>query len=295
MKYLLAVLTWLMCLPSLAATATEPSAAVSPATATPTAETTTPPILTCDSFEVYKSTVDYIKKQKELPFTEPHILKAALEINKGCNGADKRFQKIFELLVKSGVSIKKCYELAVEFAHMNDQKTDNFSVLFKGLFLENKFDLDFMTAYKVSLELSAALPKDWEKIQKDFRAFLDYCSSSKSEELPIRLCAEWTLSIMKNEHLYHEGIFPSFFKLNEYLLRRSGRQVPVKDRLNLISKIMSYGPKAPENFQKALEWLGSPRGAGLPPAKAHRMALEIAKNSLKLEEPTMSAEKIENP
>lgn len=254
-----------------------------------------PPIVTCDSFQVYKNTVDYIKTQKELPFTEPQILKAALEINKGCDGADKRFKKIFELLTKSGVSIRKAYELAVDFSKMNDQKTDNFSVLFKGLFLDNKFDVDFMTAYKVSLELSAGLPKEWEKVQKDFKAFLNYCASSRSEELPIRLCAQWTLALLKNEELYKDGIYPSFSTLNDFLLKRAGPQVPVKDRLNLITEIISYGPKAPANFQKALEWLSSHRGAGLQATKAHRLALDIAKNSLKLEEPLMSKEKIDNP
>lgn len=253
------------------------------------------PLAHCSSFEVYRETVYYLKKQPELPFTEPQILKAALEINKGCDGADRRFKKIFELLVKSGVSIKKCYELAVDFAKMNDQKTDNFAVLFRGLFLENKFDLDFMTAYKVSLELSAGLPKDWEKIQKDFRSFLDYCSSSKSEELPLRICAEWTLSLLKNEDLYSEGVYPSFIKLNDYLLQKKGPQVPVGDRLNLIREIIASGPKAPDNFKNALDWLSSPQGAGLPPQKAHLLALEIARNSMKKTEPLMSAEKINNP
>lgn len=285
MKILLISLLSLSSLLSLAAEKSETAAA------TQVAET----VPTCESFQVFKSTVDYLKTQKELPFTEPQILKAALDINKGCDGADKRFKKIFELLSRSGVSIKKCYELAVEFSHMNDQKTDNFTILFKGLFLDNKFDLDFMTAYKVSLQLSAALPKDWEKVQKDFSSFLDYCATSKSEELPIKICAEWTLSLLKHQSLYKDGLYPSFTLLNDYLLKRAGPQVPVKDRLNLITEVISYGPKAPSNFQKALEWLGSSKGAGLQPAKAHRLALEIAKNSLKPPEPTMAAEKIENP
>lgn len=252
-------------------------------------------VVTCDSFKVFRDTVDYLKSQADLPFTEPQILKAALEINKGCDGADRRFRKIFELLSKSGVSIKKCYELAVNFSHMSNEKADNFAVLFRGLFLENKFDMDFMTAYKVSLELSADLPKDWDKVRRDFNRFLNFCSSAKSEELPIRLCAEWTLSLLKNEDLFINGIYYSFSQLNDYLVKRAGPQLPINDRLNLITEIISHGPKAPGNFQKALEWLNSSKGAGMPTTKAHRLALEIAKNSLKQPEPTVESEKTDTP
>ncbi len=237
----------------------------------------------CASSEVFKNSYSYLKKNKELPFNESQLLKAALDINKGCNGADKRFQRVFELLVKSGVSIRKCYELAVDFAQMTDQKTDNFVALFKGLFLENKFDMDFETAYKASLQLSAALPKDWMKVRTDFQAFLNFCDNTKSEEVPVRLCAEWTLSLLKHEDKFPLGIFPSFQTLNSYLTGRRSVQLPVKDRLNLIREILAYGPRAPENFQSSLDWLGSKSGPALPPQKAHVVALEIARNSLQVE------------
>lgn len=250
---------------------------------------------TCESFQVFKDSVDYLKKQKLLPFGEPQILKASLEISKGCNGADKRFKKVFEVLVKSGVDIKKSYELAINFAKMSDAKADNFTVIFKGLFLENKFDLDFMTAYKLSLDLSASLPKDWEKVQREFRLFLDYCSSAKSEDLPIHLCAKWTLSLLKHEPQFSAGIYPSFDFLQTFLTKRPGPQLPVYERLKLIEQIVAYGPKAPQNFKKSLEWLGSRQGAGLPTGKAHQLALEIAKNSLKQPEPGVIPENTEQP
>ena len=251
--------------------------------------------INCDSFKLYKDTVDYLKTQKELSFTEPQILKAALDINQGCDGADRRFKKVFELLLKSGVNIKKAYEIAVDFSKMNDQKTDSFTVLFRGLFLENNFDFDFLSAYRISLELSAAYPKDWEKLQKDFRAFLGYCQKSTVEELPIRVCAEWTLNLLKYEPLYQEGLYPTFNSLNSFLLKREGPQLPVRERLKLISEILSYGPKASPNFQQALNWLRSPQGAGLQPIKAHQLALQISKNSIKTNELPFESEKIPKP
>lgn len=258
---------------------------------TPQFINTSTPIETCESFKVFKDAVDYIKAQKDLPFSEPNILKAALSISKGCNGADKRFKRTFELLTKSGVSIKKSFELAMDFAHMSEEKADNFAIFFTGLFLENKFDLDFMTAYKISLDLSSGLSQDWEKIRKDFRQFLNFCTGTKSDDIPIHLCAQWTMSMLKHEPLFKEGIYTPFSQLNGYLTQRSGQQIPIKDRLNLISEIISYGPQAPINFKRSLDWLGSSKGAKLPPGKAHRLALEIAKNSLKNPEPIISAEK----
>ncbi|MNT49525.1 hypothetical protein D3C72_1863860 [compost metagenome] len=131
------------------------------------------------------------------------------------------------------------------------------------------------------MQLSAALPQDWEKVRTDFRAFLNFCSDTKAEEVPLRTCAEWTLSLLKHEDQFPLGIFASFKSLNSYLLGRRSVQLPVKDRLILIREILAYGPKAPTNFQNSLDWLGSKRGPGLPPQKAHTLALEIAKNTLR--------------
>lgn len=241
---------------------------------------------TCNSFEVFQRSVNYLKQQKELPFSMPQIFKAAMEIDKGCNGADRRFQRVFEMLAKSGVDTQKSYEIALDFAKMTDEKTDNFMVLFKGLFLENKFDLDFKTAFKISLQLSAGLPAQWQKIRTDFESFLKFCTDVKKIELPIGICAEWTLSIMKQEEKFPQGIYPSFEKIHTFLTSRKGPQLNVKNRLELISEILAYGPKSPDNFQKALEWMNTLNGDGVEPEKAHKFALQIAKNSLPIERET---------
>ena len=296
MKKTIVAATLFLTLPAFASKPTEEkSAEQKTIVSTPEFINTNISIETCESFKVFKDAVDYLKTQKDLPFSEPNILKAALSISKGCNGADKRFKRIFELLSKSGVGIKTSFELAMNFAHMSEEKADNFAVFFKGLFLEKKFDLDFMTAYKISLDLSSGLSQDWQKIQRDFRQFLNFCASSKSADIPLHLCAQWTMSMLKHEPLFKEGIYIPFSLLNDYLAKKAGPQIPIKDRLNLLSEIISYGPRAPVNFKRALDWLGSSKGAGLPPEKAHRLALEIAKNSLKNPEPVISAEKTEKP
>ena len=241
---------------------------------------------TCNSFDVFQKTVSYLKDQKELPFSTQQIYNAALEINKGCNGADRRFRRVFEMLNKSGVETKKCYDLALDFSKMSDQKTDNFMVLFKGLFLESKFNLDFMTAFKVSLQLSAGLPGRWEKIRLDFEQFQKFCTDASKLDLPIAVCAQWTLNLIKQEEKFPLGIYESFEKINTFLTTNKGPQLNVRDRLVLITEVLNYGPTAPENFKKALLWMNTLNGDGIDPAKAHRFALQIAKNSLLMEKET---------
>ena len=54
----------------------------------------------------------------------------------------------------------------------------------------------------------------------------------------------------------------------------------VIDSLNLVPKVFSYGPKAPENFQQALEYaLGSDK-ITIDHKNAMNLALRLAKQSL---------------
>lgn len=238
---------------------------------------------TCQSHENFKAAFDYLKGRKDLPLNDNKILKAALSISEGCDGSAERFKKIFELLEKSGVDLKKSFELARDFAAMSDPQTDNFIILFKGLFLENKFDLDFQTAYRTALELSVFLPKDWLKVQKDFQSFLTFCDQQKNLPLPTQICARWTLQLLKFSDKFPSGIYSEFESFNSALVKLKGPQLPIQDRLNLTLKIFEYGEKAPPAFINSLKWSASKEAPPLSPEQAWRLALLVSQNAARTE------------
>lgn len=233
----------------------------------------------CKAHQNFKESFDYLKSRKDLPLNDTKILKAALSISKGCDGSATRFKKIFELLEKSGVDLKKSYELAMQFSSLSDAQTDNFVTLFKGLFLENRFDLDFNTSFKASLDLSAHMEKDWDKVRKDFNSFLKFCEESKKSELSIRTCAQWTLGLLKESNKFPDGVFASFEPLNSFLVNRKGLQLPIAERLQLTEEILKLGPSAPDSFKDSLLWLQSKDAPSLPPHQIWKLAFEISKNS----------------
>lgn len=234
---------------------------------------------TCFAHENFREAHNYLKTKKDLPLSEVKLIKAALLISKGCNGSASRFKKIYELLDKSGFDQKRSFELARDFAHLSDAQTDNFAVIFKGLFLENAFDMDFETSYMAAMAMSAYLPKDWNKVKADFSSFLKFCGKNKVEILPIKDCANWTLGLLKTSDKFPEGVYSSFEKINNYLLNRKGVQLPIKGRMILVGEILKNGPTAPDAFIKTLNWVNSKDGPQLPPQQAWKLAYEVAKNS----------------
>lgn len=242
----------------------------------------------CSSADEFKNSYQFLVKQSDLNFTEPQAIKGALQIAKNCTGAFNRFSQVFKVLQKSGVDIKKTFEVALEYSSFETARANNFFVLFQKLFLENYLDLDFTTAYKISHELSKDYKGEPIKLRDDFVKIVNYCTNDKNFILGKKMCLELALSLTKYTELYPNGVFVEFKKFMDYVQSHKRLGFNLKESLNLAIRVLAKGPKAAFNFRKTIDFaLDKNENLKLPELQAFQLALIISDLSF---DPTKKAE-----
>ncbi|MGZ3779978.1 MAG: hypothetical protein ACXVCY_05020 [Pseudobdellovibrionaceae bacterium] len=246
--------------------------------------------IACRSSEEFESSVNYLRSEKSLGLNDKQVVTWSLVIAKGCSGATARFKKVFELFTKSGVDLRKTVELAASFSKKTDAQTNSFAGLFKTFFLENYFDLDFMTGYELSVKLSEN-PAKSEFARKDFERLYKFCTGQDQLMLPFKACAKYSLNLLKHYELYPEGIYPSFEYAVNFLTMKTGAVLNIKEALEITEDILSYGPLAPETFKRAYLYSVDKKGLDTSSKQGMKIALELAKISLKrIDEPKRNDE-----
>lgn len=236
--------------------------------------------IACKSADEFKKAVDYFRGEKALDLNDKQVVKWSITIAKGCDGAVERFKKVFDVLNKSGVDLRKCVEMASEFSLLSTEQTESFAGLFKTFFLENYFDLDFMTAFNLSKKLSEN-PSRAPFARSDFEKLYKFCTDQDKLGLPFKNCAEYSIGLLKNYDLYPEGLYPFFEKIYLFLSTEAGAVLSVKESLQMAEEVLQYGPLAPENFKNAYQYSISKKGLNASIKQGMRISLEIAKSSLK--------------
>lgn len=234
----------------------------------------------CHSAEEFEKSVEYLRSEKILGLNDKQIVTWSLVIAKGCSGATARFKNVFDLLMKTGVDFRKTVELASSFSKKTDEQTHSFAGLFKTFFLENYFDLDFMTAYELSLKLSEN-PAKSEFARRDFEKLYKFCTGQDKLMLPFKSCAKYSLNLLKHYELYPEGIFPFFESTINFLTTRTGAVLNIKEALEITEDILAHGPLAPETFKRGYNYAVNKKGLDTSAKQGMRIALELAKISLK--------------
>lgn len=236
--------------------------------------------IACKSAEEFEHSVNYLRTEKDLGLNDKQIVTWSLVIAKGCSGATTRFKKVFELFTKSGVDMRKTVELAAAFSKKTEAQTNAFAGLFKTFFLENYFNLDFMTAYDLSVKLSEN-PAKSEFARKDFEKLYKFCTGQDQLMLPFKACANYSLNLLKHYDLYPEGIFPFFESSINFLTMKTGAVLSIKEALEITEEILAYGPLAPETFKRGYNYSVDKKGLDTSAKQGMRIALELAKISLK--------------
>ncbi|MEK6773059.1 MAG: hypothetical protein AABY64_03890 [Bdellovibrionota bacterium] len=237
----------------------------------------------CDSVGEFQKALEFLIKKSELNLSEAQNLEKALVVSKGCDGAADRFSSLFLLLKKSGVDLGKSFEVAMVFSQLEDAKAQNFREIFQKAFLENYLNLDFTSAFRLSLELSKDYTGDPNLLRKDFLSFVKFCTSEKEMALTFQACTELVVKMTKYTSMYKDGAFPSFEKLYKYIRQHKLLGLSIEESLNLLSQILSYGPKAPENFQKSIDYSLGKGPIKISESMALSLALALVKHSLKEE------------
>ncbi len=238
---------------------------------------------TCDSALEFQKAVDFLLKKSDLGLSESQSMEKAVRISKGCNGAADRFSSLFLLLKKSGVDLGKSFDLALEFSQLDDAKAKSFREIFQKSFLENYLDLDFMSSFRLSLELSKDYTGDPDLLLKDFLSFVKFCTGEKEMALSFQACRELVVKMTKHTSMYKDGVFPSFEKLYKYTRQNKYFGLSIQETLSIVGQVLSYGPKAPENFQNSIEYALTKGPIKFSDSMAINLALTLVKHSLREE------------
>ncbi len=241
--------------------------------------------IACKGSEEFEKSVDYFRNNKVLSLNDKQVVTWSLKVAKGCSGALSRFQKVFELLTESGVDLQKSVEMAASFSEKSNEQTNSFVALFKTFFLDNYFDLDFMTAFNISVKISEN-PSRAVAGQKDFERLYRFCTDHDKLGLPLRDCGKYSLGLIKHFDLYPEGLFPSFEKIYGFITSKAGASLNIKEALEMTDEILAFGPLAYDNFKKAYAFSLSKKGLQTSIKQSMRIALEVSKSSMKEKEKT---------
>lgn len=234
----------------------------------------------CQPGDEFKRAVKFLRSQSELSLSDAQVVPVALEIAKGCDGAAKRFGRVYVLLKESGVDQVQALKAAMTFVPGTDAQAEGFIALFKKIFLENYLNLDFANAFKLSLDLSRDYAGDPAKLKKDFVGIVDYCLSNKGLALDFSSCTEVTLSMVRYTELFPEGVFPEFKKVHDFLRFDKKTGMTTGDALKIAPRIFAKGVNAPSNFIATMKFLNDKGPKPSSQIEALDIALKVADLSM---------------
>jgi hypothetical protein len=185
------------------------------------------------------------------------------------------------MMKKTGVALTKAVEVGLDFSGLDDERLKNFNEVFAKMYLESVLDFDFATAYKVSFQLSRDYEGKAKDVREDFIKLVKFCTNNDKAALPLRQCAELALKIVDHTPKFPGGLYDSFEKFYTFLRSDKRMGLSVIDSLNLVPKVFAYGPKAPENFQAAMEYALSSNKITIDHTNAMNLALRLAKQSMR--------------
>jgi hypothetical protein len=207
----------------------------------------------CERFSSFKETYEFIEVDQDLNLSPSTSMQIAMEVSKGCEGASQRFQKVFKLLKKVGVDYKKSIELALQFAYLDDSRTENFVQIFSKTYLENYFNFDFKNSFEITFNLSKELKDQPEVVRNDFIKLTQFCMKTRELALPVPVCAKMILELVASAPYYPQGIYPYFE--DTFYFSKVDLKMNLTDSLKTTLKILKQGPKAFENFKNTHNYL----------------------------------------
>jgi hypothetical protein len=239
----------------------------------------------CDSFKEFQTAYEAFLKDTDLALNEEKSARLALQISQGCLGSAARFRKAYEMMKKTGVALTKAVEIALDFAVLDDERLKNFNEVFAKMYLENVYDFDFPTAYKVSFALSKDYEGRAKDVRDDFNKLVKFCIANDKVALPLRQCAEFALTLVEHTPKFPGGLFSEFEKFYVFLRTDKRMGLSILEALNLVPKVLAYGPKASVNFQKGVEYSLSSNKITINHKNAINLGLRLAQQTLPPEVP----------
>lgn len=203
----------------------------------------------CESTKEFISTIEYLRLQKKLALPDNEILKTALLVSENCNGAAKRFSRILDTLVTSGVDHEHARHFAVTYSREDNESVEAFISLFQGLVLEKKFNLPFYQAFETAKYFAESTKGNKVELKKDFLGFLGFCFEDVNGILlSLEQCRSLSFSYLKLHADYPKGVFQDFKTLFTFLRNEKETGLAISNALAITQKILLNGPGAQKNF-----------------------------------------------
>lgn len=231
----------------------------------------------CHSTKEFKEAMNFFRvKKSEINPSEGRARLLAAEIAKGCDGAAMRFAKTYTLLKKSGVDLGKCIDTSIRFSKEDDETVENFFELFQKTYLSEFFDFDYYSALQISYEISSQYKGNRKQSREDFVNVLNYCMKKEEMNLPMKTCAEISLTMARLSQHFPDGVFKPFVDLYTTLKNDKRFGVSIRVALSILMDVLPSGPTAPQNFLDAFDYALSPAGLGIDGREALQFALSMS-------------------
>ncbi len=234
----------------------------------------------CLSSEEFVQTVTFLRDNKDIDLPEQQIRSYADQISKGCSGASQRFRDVFLYLNKNGVDHRQSLKIAISFAPHTDTVKNTFLEILKGSYLREYYDLDFRAALQTAYDISMDHRTSPERLRKDFVGFVQFCKDRNGLELPLAACMKFSKKLLELSPYYAQGAYPQFEELFKKLNTDKKFGISIKESLEITLKVLSYGPKGPENFLTGYSYALNPDGLHMGVHEGVQFALRMAERSV---------------
>lgn len=234
----------------------------------------------CLSSEEFVQTVTFLRETKEIDLPEEQIRSYADQISKGCSGASQRFKDVFLYLNQTGVDHRQSLKIAMSFAPHTDTVKNTFLEILKGSYLREYYDIDFRSALQTAYDIAMDHRTSPERLRKDFVGFVRFCKEKQGLELPLTVCMKFSKKLLDLSPYYAQGAYPGFEELFTKLNTNKEFGISVKESLEITLKVLSYGPKGPENFLTGYAYALNPEGLHMGVHEGVQFALRMAERSV---------------
>lgn len=233
----------------------------------------------CDSTTEFIATFEFLRKNGGAGMKDEVARGVADHVARGCDGASTRFEETYGLLTKMGVSQIKSLEMSIEFSRLDSDIQKNFFEILKHSYLSEFFDYDFDVALRIAFEFSRDLKGNHVRARDDFISLVKFCLDKNNMALPANVCGLMALDLVRLSPYFPMGIFKPFTEFYEKLRVGESYGLSVRDTIEVVMRVLKYGPRSPDNFNRAYDYALSEKGLRARPREALLFALRMARRS----------------
>lgn len=232
-------------------------------------------IETCTASKEFITTLSYLNEKKEFSLNQKDAFNTAMDVSKGCSYSSARFINALELLLKISLSTSDAIKIAKQVAHSDQARSEAFQDVLKRSFTKKYLDLPLNDSVEYAMALSIDFKGDPTVARNDFKRLVEFCRDDNYLEMPMIRCAEMALNVSQHSVKFKKSLVRPFIDLFEFLISKSGPNLPTFNALEITREVMQAGPLAEKNFRLAYDY-ATKKDSGLDYDRTN--AIKLAKS-----------------